>query len=139
MARAVRTVLISGAGIAGLSLALRLHQRGLVPIVIERAPALRDGGYMLALSDPGYDAADRLGIFAALRAAEYLPERMVALDGDGREKFAFAGRAATSSASSISACTTPSTSGSARRWTRSNSTRTAFARGWTTAPWSRAM
>jgi 2-polyprenyl-6-methoxyphenol hydroxylase-like FAD-dependent oxidoreductase len=93
MAQAVRTVLISGAGIAGLSLALRLHQRGLEPIVIERAPGLRDGGYMLALSDPGFDAADRLGIFDALRAAEYLPERMVALDGDGREKFAFTGRA----------------------------------------------
>jgi 2-polyprenyl-6-methoxyphenol hydroxylase-like FAD-dependent oxidoreductase len=86
-------VLISGAGIAGLSLALRLHQRGLTPVVIERAPALRDGGYMLALSDPGYDAAGRLGIFDALRAAEYLPERMVALDSDGREKFAFQGRA----------------------------------------------
>ncbi len=86
-------VLISGAGIAGLSLALRLHQRGLTPVVIERAPALRDGGYMLALSDPGYDAADRLGIFEALRAAEYLPARMVALDGDGHEKFAFEGRA----------------------------------------------
>jgi 2-polyprenyl-6-methoxyphenol hydroxylase-like FAD-dependent oxidoreductase len=93
MGHAVRTVLISGAGIAGLALALRLHQRGFVPVLVERAQALRDGGYMLALSDPGYDAADRLGISDALRAAEYLPQRMVALDGAGREKFAFQGRA----------------------------------------------
>ena len=45
-------VLISGAGIAGLSLALRLRQQGLAPVVVERSPGLRDGGYMLGLSDP---------------------------------------------------------------------------------------
>jgi 2-polyprenyl-6-methoxyphenol hydroxylase-like FAD-dependent oxidoreductase len=52
-------VLISGAGIAGLSLALRLRQRGLTPIVVERSPALRDGGYMLGLSDPAPPRAGR--------------------------------------------------------------------------------
>ena len=31
-------VLISGAGIAGLSLALCLRQRGTTPVVVERAP-----------------------------------------------------------------------------------------------------
>lgn len=81
-------VLISGAGIAGLSLALRLHQRGLAPIVLERSPRLRDGGYTLGLSDPGYDAADRLGIADALRAAHHVPERLAYLDGAGRERFA---------------------------------------------------
>jgi 2-polyprenyl-6-methoxyphenol hydroxylase-like FAD-dependent oxidoreductase len=45
-------VLISSAGIAGLSLALRLHQRGITPIAVERAHRLRDGGYMLGRSDP---------------------------------------------------------------------------------------
>ena len=62
-------VLISGAGIAGLSLALRLHQRGLTPFVVERSPGLRDGGYMLGLSDPGLDAAERMGVADALWAA----------------------------------------------------------------------
>ena len=51
-------VLISGAGIAGLSLALRLRQRGMTPVVVERSPRLRDGGYMLGLSDPDLDAAE---------------------------------------------------------------------------------
>ncbi len=63
-------VLISGAGIAGLSLAPRLRQRGLTPVV-ERSPRLRDGGYMLGLSDPGLDAADRMGVADALRAARH--------------------------------------------------------------------
>ncbi|MBD0275443.1 MAG: FAD-binding protein [Acetobacteraceae bacterium] len=85
-------VLISGAGIAGLSLALRLHQRGLKPIVVERAPRLRDGGYTLGLSDPGYHAAERMGIADALRAAHYVPGRLAYVDGRGRERFAIGGR-----------------------------------------------
>ena len=86
-------VLISGAGIAGLALALRLRQRGLAPVVVERAPSLRDGGYMLGLSDPGLDAAERLGVADALRAARHMPRRLVYVDGDGRERFALGGPA----------------------------------------------
>ena len=86
-------VLISGAGIAGLSLALRLKQRGLTPVVVERSPRLRDGGYMLGLSDPGLDAAEWLGVADALRAARHVPRRLVYVDGDGRERFAIDGAA----------------------------------------------
>lgn len=85
-------ILVSGAGIAGLSLALRLRQRGLNPVVIERSPTLRDGGYMLGLSDPGYDAAERMGIAGALGAAQYLPRRIAHIGADGRVKFVLAGR-----------------------------------------------
>jgi 2-polyprenyl-6-methoxyphenol hydroxylase-like FAD-dependent oxidoreductase len=86
-------VLISGAGIAGLSLALRLRQRGLTPVMVERAPRVRDGGYMLGLADPGLDAAERLGVADALRAARHIPRRLVYVDGDGRERFALGGPA----------------------------------------------
>lgn len=40
-----RNVLISGASIAGPALAYWLHRHGFHPTVVERAPALRDGGY----------------------------------------------------------------------------------------------
>ena len=86
-------VLISGAGIAGLSLALRLRQRGMTPVVVERSPGLRDGGYMLGLSDPGLDAAERMGVADTLRAARHMPRRLVYVDGDGRERFALGGPA----------------------------------------------
>ena len=86
-------VLISGAGIAGLSLALRLRQRGMTPVVVERASRLRDGGYMLGLGDPGLDAAERMGVADALRAARHMPRRLVYVDGDGRERFALGGPA----------------------------------------------
>ena len=86
-------VLIAGGGIAGPSLALRLRQRGRTPVVIERAPRLRDGGHMLGLSDPGLDAAERMGVADALRAARHMPGRLVYVDGDGRERFALGGSA----------------------------------------------
>jgi 2-polyprenyl-6-methoxyphenol hydroxylase-like FAD-dependent oxidoreductase len=86
-------VLISGAGIAGLSLALRLHQQGLEPVVVERSPTLRSVGYMLGLSDPGYDAGEHLGIAADLTAVQYLPQRLVYLGADGRKRLALEGRA----------------------------------------------
>ena len=77
-------VLISGAGIAGLSLALHLRQRGMTPVVVERSPRLRDGGYMLGLADPGLDAAERMGVADALRAARHMPGRLVHVDGKAR-------------------------------------------------------
>jgi 2-polyprenyl-6-methoxyphenol hydroxylase-like FAD-dependent oxidoreductase len=86
-------VLISGAGISGLSLALRLRQQGLTPVVVERAPRLRDGGYMLGLADPGVDAAERMGVADSLRAARHMPRRLVYLGGDGRERFTLGGAA----------------------------------------------
>jgi 2-polyprenyl-6-methoxyphenol hydroxylase-like FAD-dependent oxidoreductase len=86
-------VLIFGAGIAGLSAALRLYQRGLAPIIVERAPQLREGGYMLGLSDPGYDAAERMGVAEALEAAQYIPKRLVYVGADGQKRFSLEGRA----------------------------------------------
>lgn len=38
------TVLVSGSGVAGPALALRLARHGLRPTVVEIAPALRPGG-----------------------------------------------------------------------------------------------
>ncbi|GAA0577022.1 hypothetical protein GCM10009416_14530 [Craurococcus roseus] len=79
-------MLISGAGIAGLSLALLLRQRGMTPVVVERSPGLRDGGYVLGLADPGPDAAERMGVADALRAARHVPRRLVHVDKDGRRR-----------------------------------------------------
>jgi 2-polyprenyl-6-methoxyphenol hydroxylase-like FAD-dependent oxidoreductase len=42
-----KSVLISGAGIAGPALAYWLHHRGFEPLLIERAPQFREGGYMI--------------------------------------------------------------------------------------------
>ncbi|WP_211897808.1 FAD-dependent oxidoreductase [Saccharopolyspora erythraea] len=79
-----RRVLIVGAGIAGLATALRLRRSGWQVVVLERAPGLRDGGYMLNLGGLGYEAAERLGILPELRAAEPEPFELVHVDEHGR-------------------------------------------------------
>jgi 2-polyprenyl-6-methoxyphenol hydroxylase-like FAD-dependent oxidoreductase len=48
---------------------------------------------MLGLSDPGLDAAERMGVADALRAARHMPRRLVYVDGGGRERFALGGPA----------------------------------------------
>jgi hypothetical protein len=48
---------------------------------------------MLGLGDPGLDAAERLGVADALRAARHVPRRLAYVDGDGRERFALGGPA----------------------------------------------
>ena len=79
-------VVIAGAGIAGLALALRLRQQGLAPVVVERSPKLRDGGYTLGLSDPGFDAAEGMGVADALQAARHIPRRGGCIGQTGRER-----------------------------------------------------
>jgi len=80
-------VIIVGAGIAGLTLALALRERGHEPIVLERSPRLRDEGYMIDFFGPGYDAAERLGLISELERIHYPIARLAYLDEDGREGF----------------------------------------------------
>ena len=58
-----RNILISGAGIAGPALAYWLHRYGFTPTVVERAPALREGGYAVDFRGPVHlDLLARMGI-----------------------------------------------------------------------------
>lgn len=76
---------IMGAGVAGLSCAWWLTGAGWRVIVAERAPHLRDGGYMMGLSGPGLYTARRMGLVPALRAAEREIGENVYRDRRGRE------------------------------------------------------
>ncbi|MGW7414437.1 FAD-dependent monooxygenase [Streptomyces sp. NPDC054863] len=64
----VRTVLISGASIAGPALALWLHRYGFEPTVVERAAELRPGGYKVDLRGTAVDVCKRMGIMDEVRA-----------------------------------------------------------------------
>lgn len=64
-----RSVLISGASIAGPTLAFWLKRHGLRPVVIERAEDLRLGGQNVDVRGAGREVARRMGIEAELRAA----------------------------------------------------------------------
>ncbi|MGH6989661.1 MAG: NAD(P)-binding protein, partial [Stellaceae bacterium] len=66
-----QTVLISGAGIAGPTLAYWLAEYGFAPTLIERAPRLRAGGYVIDFWGLGYDVAEKMGLVPALEREGY--------------------------------------------------------------------
>lgn len=65
------TVLISGAGIAGSALAYWLSRFGFTPTLVERAPGLRTGGYIMDFWGVGFEVADRMRLIPQLRCAGY--------------------------------------------------------------------
>jgi 2-polyprenyl-6-methoxyphenol hydroxylase-like FAD-dependent oxidoreductase len=79
-----REVLISGAGVAGPALAFWLHKHGLRPTVVERAPALRDGGYKVDIRGAAIEVLKRMGLFEAARAADTGMQHVTYVRDDGR-------------------------------------------------------
>lgn len=61
-------ILIVGAGISGLALAALLRQRGLSPLVVDRAADFAEAGYMLGLFPMGNRVLHGLGAFDAFLA-----------------------------------------------------------------------
>ncbi|MET9953588.1 FAD-dependent monooxygenase [Streptomyces sp. NPDC006339] len=79
-----RTVLISGASVAGPALALQLRRHGFTPTVVERAPALRTGGYKVDLRGTAIEVCRRMGILDAVRAHSTDMRGGSYVDADGR-------------------------------------------------------
>jgi 2-polyprenyl-6-methoxyphenol hydroxylase-like FAD-dependent oxidoreductase len=62
-------VLISGASVAGPTLAFWLARHGFQPTVVERAPRLREGGNGVDVRGRAVEVAERMGIMPRVRAA----------------------------------------------------------------------
>lgn len=77
-------VLIVGAGIAGPTLAYWLLQTGHEVTLVERAPQLRRGGYVVDFWGAGFDVAERMGIVANLHRRGYVFKQVRVVDGNGR-------------------------------------------------------
>jgi 2-polyprenyl-6-methoxyphenol hydroxylase-like FAD-dependent oxidoreductase len=78
------SVLVSGAGIAGPALAYWLDRHGFVPTLVERAPALRTGGYVVDFWGLGYDLVERMGLLPQVLAAGYRMQEVRIVNGAGR-------------------------------------------------------
>ncbi|QDQ09971.1 FAD-dependent monooxygenase [Streptomyces spectabilis] len=78
-----RTVLICGASIAGPALAYWLHRSGWAVTVVEKADALRDGGYPIDVRGTAIEVVRRMGILPRLRDAHIESRRCTFLDADG--------------------------------------------------------
>jgi len=79
-------IAISGAGVAGTALAHWLHRSGHTPILIERAPQFRTGGYMIDFWGVGYRVAQRMGIEDQIRDAGYDVNCLRSVGTDGAVK-----------------------------------------------------
>ena len=77
-------VLISGGGIAGLTLGVQLKVAGFEPLVVEREPALRTEGYMMDFFGSGWDVAERMGLVPKLHAIRYPIDEMQFVDDRGK-------------------------------------------------------
>jgi 2-polyprenyl-6-methoxyphenol hydroxylase-like FAD-dependent oxidoreductase len=87
------TILVSGAGIAGPTIAYWLLRRGFVPILIERAPRFREGGYMIDFWAVGFDVAERMGLIPTLRKTGYSISRVAFVTKHGRPRSALGRKA----------------------------------------------
>ncbi len=79
-----QTVLISGAGIAGPTLAYWMKRAGFEPTLVDRAPMLRSGGYVIDFWGLGYDIAERMGLVPAMLRAGYRIREMCIVDAVGK-------------------------------------------------------
>ncbi|NWJ70926.1 FAD-dependent monooxygenase [Pseudonocardia sp. ICBG1122] len=77
------TILVSGASIAGPALAYWLHRRGFAVTVVERAGAVRGGGYPIDVRGTAVEVVDRMGLLSRVRAAHVDSQRLTFLDPDG--------------------------------------------------------
>jgi 2-polyprenyl-6-methoxyphenol hydroxylase-like FAD-dependent oxidoreductase len=92
------TVLISGAGVAGITLAYWLRRNGFTPTVVERASAVRDGGYKVDIRGAALGVVERMGLLDQIRervtdvragsVVDRKGRRVASMDGD-----TFGGRA----------------------------------------------
>jgi 2-polyprenyl-6-methoxyphenol hydroxylase-like FAD-dependent oxidoreductase len=84
-----KRALVVGLGIAGMSAAIGLRRAGWTPVIVERAPERRTGGYFVGLFPEGRQAAVDLGIADHLHTRN--PERATganswSLDRRGRRR-----------------------------------------------------
>ena len=77
-------MLISGLGIGGPTLAYWLKAAGFEPTLIEHAPSLRTGGYVIDFWGLGYDIAERMGLAGEINRIGYHMREMRIVDGGGR-------------------------------------------------------
>jgi 2-polyprenyl-6-methoxyphenol hydroxylase-like FAD-dependent oxidoreductase len=79
----MRTVLISGASIAGPALAYWLQRHGFAVTVVEKASTPRTGGYPIDIRGSALEVVRRMDILPRLRELHVDTRRLTFLDADG--------------------------------------------------------
>jgi 2-polyprenyl-6-methoxyphenol hydroxylase-like FAD-dependent oxidoreductase len=82
-----KNILISGAGVAGPALAYWLRRFGFNPTVVERAPALREGGSPVDFRGPVHlGVLRKMDLLGEIRKRRTHPRPWAFIDGNGKPK-----------------------------------------------------
>jgi 2-polyprenyl-6-methoxyphenol hydroxylase-like FAD-dependent oxidoreductase len=81
-----KTVLLSGAGVAGPTLAYWLARNGFAPTIVERAAGQRSSGNPVDIRGPAFPIAEKMGLLPRLRAAATTTTGLAFVDTQGRRK-----------------------------------------------------
>jgi 2-polyprenyl-6-methoxyphenol hydroxylase-like FAD-dependent oxidoreductase len=79
-----KSILVSGASIAGPALATWLDRYGFDVTVVERAPGVRSGGYPIDVRGTAVDVIERMGLGRKLHAAHIAAREVAFVDAQGR-------------------------------------------------------
>jgi 2-polyprenyl-6-methoxyphenol hydroxylase-like FAD-dependent oxidoreductase len=82
-------VIINGIGVAGPALAYWLTKSGHDVVLVEQAPRLRAGGYIIDFWGIGYDIAEKMGIIAEIRRLGYQVREVRFVDSRGHKRGGF--------------------------------------------------
>ena len=83
-------IAINGAGIAGPTLAYWLRESGHEVLLVEEAPQLRSGGYVIDFWGVGFDIAEKMGVIPRVRQLGYQVNEVRFVDRDGHKDGGFA-------------------------------------------------
>jgi 2-polyprenyl-6-methoxyphenol hydroxylase-like FAD-dependent oxidoreductase len=81
----IRTVLVTGASIAGPALAYWLARYGFEVTLVERASTIRTGGYAIDIRGTAIDVVERMGILPSLRAEHVATRQVTFVNAQGRQ------------------------------------------------------
>lgn len=82
-------IVINGIGVAGAALAYWLNRSGHDVLLVEQAPRLRTGGYIIDFWGIGYDVVERMGLIGEIRALGYQVREVRIVNRAGRKRGGF--------------------------------------------------
>lgn len=78
-------ILISGAGVSGLTLAYWLKQHGFTPTIIEKHPILRTGGYKIDIRGVAIEVIKEMGAYSSILEKKTNVQGVTIIEKDGSE------------------------------------------------------
>ncbi len=80
-----KTILISGASVAGPALAFWLSRYGFKPTIVERAPAIRQGGYAIDFRGVAMEVLEKMDIVKEIKKYETRAGKIIIVDKNNRK------------------------------------------------------